>query len=310
MKKPYLVILSFVLLISCKEKIQKFVFDASKMNTLTQYSYEYQSNKLKFSKEVNFTIMFGQKLDTMVTLKTYEYDDKGLLRKEISKTDFEEDSSIRLFYYNSNDSLIRNILISPNKDTTDWREFDYFPDGKKEIYSRIIHHHIEPNQDFSKLIENRNFDTIVCRRVYQYENDLCKSLKEYDDNNKLTRMVEYEYDNKKLIRETYTSPINSMEITDRIKYFDYSKSDKFPDYYSLDKRNDTIDYCHNEFVNDSLYLKTMVMDHGKFAEKIFYTNGRKIGMISVSKEMNFKTTESYSYYENGDVKEIKAYNEK
>jgi len=309
MKRPLLTIFTLLLLAGCKEKIEKFIFDSSKMNILTKYSYEYKSNKLASSKETTYTVMFGQKVDTMVTLTTYEYDEKGLLRKEVSKMNFEELPSIRFFDYNSNDSLIREMEISPEKDTTDWSDFNYFPDGKKIVYSRMINGHIEPNQDFSKFIENKNFDTIVHRMVYQYENNLCKSLKEYDGKNNLTRIVEYDYYNDKLMKETYACPIKSMELTEKTKYYDYSKSDQFPDYYSLGMANDTIEYCKNEFVNNSLYSTTTVLDHGKMFEKSFYKNGRQIGMIGVSKEMNFKIYESYSYFENGDIKETKSYSE-
>lgn len=309
MKRPSLAIVIIVLLSGCKEKIEKFIFDASKMSTLTEYSYEYQSNKLESSKEITYTIMFGQKMDTMVTLTTYEYDDNGQLRKELSKTDFEEFPSVRHFDYNSNDSIIREMLISSEKDTIEWKEFNYFPDGKKQVYSRRINRPVEQNQDLLSFAKNRNFDTIVHRMEYQYENNQCKSLKEYDGKNNLTRIVEYDYDNGKLVKESHISPINSMEITEKKAYFDYSKSDKFPDYYSLGMGNDTIDYCKNKFVNDSLYSTTTVFDRGKMIDKTFYNKGKRIGMIGISKEMNFKITESYSYYGNGDLKETKSYTE-
>lgn len=309
MKKPLLAIFALLLLVGCKEKIEKFIFDASQMSTLSEYSYEYKSNKLISSKEITYTVMFGQKVDTMETLKTYEYDDKGVLKKELSKTDFEELPSVRLFEYISNDSLIREMEISPEKDTTDWTDFNYFPDGKKLIYSRIIHRHIEPNQDLLTFANTKDFDTIIHRMVYQYENDICKSLKEYDGKSNLLRTVEYDYENNKLVKETHFLPMNSIEITGKTKYIDYSKSDQFPDYYSLGMADDTIDYCKNEFVNDSLYSTTTVSDYGKMADKTFYKNGKKIGMIGVDKEMNFKRTEAYSYYENGDLKELKSCNE-
>lgn len=309
MKKPFLAIFTLLLLASCKEKIEKFIFDASQMSTLSEYFYEYKSNKLISSKEITYHVMFGQKVDTVETLKTYEYDDKGLLKKELSKTYLEELPSVRLFEYNSNDSLIREMEISPEKDTIYWDEYNCFPDGRKLIYRRFIHRHMEPNQDLLAFANTKDFDTIVYRSVYQYEKNICKSLKEYDGKNNLTRIVEYDYDNDKLMKATYASPIKSMELTEKTQYYNYSKSDQFPDYYSLGMADDTIEYCKNEFVNDSLYSTTNVSDYGKMADKTFYKNGKKIGMIGVNKEMNFKITEAYSYYENGDLKEIKSCNE-
>lgn len=309
MKKTLLAISTLLLLAGCKEKIEKFIFDASQMSTLSEYSYEYKSNKLIASKEITYHVMFGQKVDTMETLTTYEYDNKGLLKKKLSKTYFEELPSVRLFEYNSNDSLIREMEISPEKDTIYWDEYNCFPDGRKLIYRRFIHRHSEPNQDLLAFANTKDFDTIVHRMVYQYENNICKSSKEYDGKNNLTRIVEYDYDNDKLMKETYVSLIKSIELTESTKYYNYSKSDQFPDYCSLSSTNDTIGYCKNVFINDSLYSTTTVSDYGKMADKTFYKNGKIIGMIDVNKEMNFKITEAYSYYENGDLKEIKSCSE-
>ena len=53
----------------------------------------------------------------------------------------------------------------------------------------------------------------------------------------------------------------------------------------------------------------MVFEYGQNISKTFFEKGKEIGNIGIDKNMDFKTVESYSYYENGDLKETKSYNE-
>lgn len=279
------------------------------MSNLTQYSYDYVAGKLTSSNETIYTVMFGQVVDTLETLTNYEYDSKGLLRKELSKTALDENPSLQLFDYNSNDSLIREMTISPEKDTTFWNEYNYFPDGKKLVFSRHLIRHFDPDQDFLKQMENKKNDTTIYRLDYQYENGRCKSSKEYDKKNNLTHIIEYDYENGRVKMATHISLINALEITSKVQYFDYSKSELHPDYYCLDLNKDTVEYCKNEFVKHSISTKTEVFNYGKMADRTFFENGKRIGSIGIDKTMNFKTVESCSYFENGDLKEIKSYHE-
>lgn len=309
MTRTLIVIIGLAFLTSCNEKIAKFIFDSSKTSNLTRYSYNYDAGKLASSKETIYTVMFGQVVDTLETLTNYEYDSKGLLRKKLSKTAFEDNPSIQLFEYNSNDSLIREMTISPEKDTTFWAENGYFPDGKKLVFRRALIRHHDPDQDFLKQMENKKKDTTLYRFDFQYENGLCKSSKEYDKKNNLTHIIEYDYENGKVKMATHISLINALEVTSKIQYFDYSKSELHPDYYCLDLNKDTIEYCKNEFIKHSISTETDIFNYGKMLNRTYFENGKRIGFISVDKTMNFKIVESYSYNENGDLKEMKSYNE-
>lgn len=146
MKQTLIIIFGLVLMTGCKEKIQKFIFDSSKLSTMTRYSYKYDSDKLESSKEISYTIMFGQIVDSMITVTNYEYDNDGLLKKEISKSDFEETTSFVLYDYNPNDSLISKFIISSEGDTTLWNKYGYFPDGQKTVYQRILTRKIDLNK--------------------------------------------------------------------------------------------------------------------------------------------------------------------
>lgn len=309
MTRTLIIIIGLAILTSCNEKVAKFIFDSSKMSELTRFSYSYDKSKLASSTETTFIIMFGQVVDTMVTLTNYEYDSKGLLKKESSKTAVEDKPSLQLYDYNSNDSLILEMTISPEKDTTFRTEYNYFPDGRKMVFRRTLVLHHEPDQDFSKQMENKRFDTIYYKIDYQYENNFCKSSKEYDKKNNLTKIIEYEYEDGKVKKATHISLINSVEVTEKVQYFDYSKSELLPDYYSLDLNKDTVEYRKNEFVKHSISTKTEAFNYGKMANRTFFENGKRIGSIGIDKTMNFKTVESYSYFENGDLKEIRSYHE-
>lgn len=301
--------MGLTLLASCKEKVAKFVIDSSKLTDLTRYSYEYRSGKLTSSIDTTYVIMFGQAVDTMVTLVNYEYNNKGLLKREISKTAFDDIPTIQLYDYNSNDSIIREMTISPENDTTYWTEYNYFPDGKKMVYRRTLFLHDDPTQDLSKLLENKQFDTAYCRMKYEYENNLCKSSKEYDQKNNLIRTIEYYYENGRPHKAITIIQKHGIEVTEKTQYFDYSKSDIHPDYYSIDLNKDTVEYCKNEFIKHSISTTTDVFNHGKLVVRTFYENGKKIGSVGIDKITNTKFVESCSYDENGDLKEIKSYHE-
>jgi hypothetical protein len=309
MKQTLIIIFGLALITGCKEKILKFIFDSAKMSTMTKYSYKYDSNKLESSKEISYTIMFGQIVDSMITVTNYEYDNDGFLKKEISKSDFEETPSLVLYDYDSNDSLISKFKISSEGDTTLWDKYGYFPDGKKTVFQRILTRKIDFNQDFAKSMADKKFDTIQTVNEYKYENGFCKSMTELDCRDNPINKVEYDYDNGRIQKATFISFHNSMELTEKIMYYNYSKSKTQPDFYSLDINKDTVDLCINNFDNQDIVLKTEVFNYGKIGNKTFYENGKEIGLISIDKNASFKMTESYSYFENGDLKETKSYHE-
>jgi hypothetical protein len=205
MKQTLIIIFALVLMIGCKEKMQKFIFDSSKMSTMTKYSYKYDSDKLESSKEISYTIMFGQIVDSMITVTNYEYDNDGFLKKEISKSDFEETPSLVLYDYNSNDSLISKFKISLEGDTTLWNKYGYFPDGKKTVFQRILTRKIDFNQDFVKSMAGKKFDTIQTANEYKYENGLCESMIEFDCRDNPISKVEYNYDNGRIQKSTFIS---------------------------------------------------------------------------------------------------------
>lgn len=312
MKRNLILIIGILILIGCeeqKEKVAKFIFDASKMSNQTNYFYSYDSDILSSQIKKTYTLMFGQVVDSMITQIDFEYNDKGLLIKEISQTDFQDKPTIKIYDYNKNDSLISQILINQENDTTFWEIYNYYPDGKKTIFHRFLSMHFDPNQDFMEAMENKKLDTSFYRNEFEYSGDLCKSQRQFDNKENLRKAVKYDYKGTQLIKETHLTYFNKMEITEKIKTYDYSKSKNNPDFYSLNSKNDTLELFVNEFSDGHLTTLTEVYEYGRNINKTFYENGKEIGLIGVDLNMNFKTVDSYEYYKDGKLKVMKTYSE-
>ncbi len=309
MKRNLIILIGILTLISCKEQVGKFIFDASKMSNQTKYFYKYDSDLLISQTEKDFTIMFGQVVDSMISQTNFEYDDKGLLIKEISQTDFEEKPTIKIYNYDKNDSLIKALSINQENDTTFWEIYKYYPGGKKTVFHRFLSMHFDPNQDFMEAMNNRKLDTVLYRNEFEYADELCKTQRQYDKNGKLLKTVDFDYNGTQLVKETHLTYYNDMDMTEKVKFYDYSKSNIKPDFYSLDTKNDTIELCVNEFTGGLLTISTESYGYGQNINKTFYKNEKEVGMIGVDLNMNFKIVDSYEYYENGKLKDIKSYNE-
>ena len=309
MTKTSILIIGIFVLTGCKESIEKFVFNSSRVSTFTKYYYEYDSKKLISSKEITYTLMHSHILDSMILITDYKYNGKGLIIKKISKLEYQKKPTLRLFEYNSNDLLIRTLTIEPENDTTTWDEYIYYPDGRKTVFHRDLFIHLDPDEDYTEPLENQQFDTTLYKTDYEYINGICHSLKRFDQNENLIKKIKYEFNNNQLHKEIHISYFDSIELIEKIKYYDYSKSESQPDFYSLDLENDTIELRINEFTNNTLLTKTEIFEYGNMVNKLFFENELIIGLVGIDKEMNFKIVDSYEYYANGDLKETKRYNE-
>ena len=101
---PVLILIS--LIISCKNESSKFIYDYSKTSQYIRYLYVLKNERKISMIEKSYIIMKGNVVDSMITNTNYEYDDKQRLIKESRKTDFEDKPELRLYKFNSNDSLI------------------------------------------------------------------------------------------------------------------------------------------------------------------------------------------------------------
>jgi hypothetical protein len=308
MKKIVLIIFGIFLLLSCQEKIAELIFDKSKISNIKQYSYIYNLEKLITCKENEYTLFGGLVVDTMITITDCIYNEKGLLIEEISQNDFEEKPSFKIYKYNVNDSLICELTISEIGDTTYWIEYDYYF-GKREItYKRNLLIHIDENLGNIQQLENQ-YDTTIYKYYYEYENNLCKTQKELDKKNNLIKTIVYEYENETIKLEKQYKYDDIFEKLEKTKYYDYSKSNIFPDYYSLDNKNDTVEACIYKFDKNEISTKTDLFDYGTIVIVSYFENGLLVREICIDKKMKLQFFESFEYFENGKMKESYEYHE-
>ncbi len=312
MIRPLLLIFGIFTLNSCtehKKQVGDFKFDASKVSEQMKYFYKYDSDKLMKEKEITYMLLFGQVVDSMIIETEYEYNDKQLLSREISKSDFEDKPTINAYEYDKRDSLICEISINAANDTTFWEVYEYYPDGKQIVFHRSLSMHWDQNQDFKATMESNIFDTLLYRNEFEYVGNLCKTQKQFDKKGNLIKSVNYEHSEERLIKEMHFIHFNDMTMMEMIKQYDYSKSEEKPDYFSLDSKNDTLQLCINEFSKGNLVKSTEIFDSGRNVVRSYYQNGMRIGMIGIDLNMNFKIYDSIEYYKSGEIKEIKTYNE-
>ena len=307
MRKNGLIILILFLSISCKEQVEKFYSDTSKYSIINKSIYEYKLNKKESLTQIT-TVYFLGKLADSISIKTlYKYNKRNLLEKEIIDYN-SENASVTLYAYNKIDSLLSEITIEPEGDTSFWREFSYFPDGRKTTFERFLM--IKFDNEDNNSNKRKSFDTIYERNEYNYNNKFCKTLKQFNRKGDLTNLVEYYYEKSRVSKEISYSFSNSIKILKKTKYYNYSKSDNFPDSYTLDTFNDTIEKCVNEFENYDLVTSTNYYNSGNEINKVLLKNGKVIMLVSIDKIENMKRIEFISYYSNGDEKESRIYREK
>ncbi|MFB6318759.1 hypothetical protein [Saccharicrinis sp. FJH54] len=312
MKRNMILLIGIFILIGCKqqkEKVANFIFNASKLSNNTHYFYKYDSDKLSGQTEKTYTIMFGQVVDSMITHIDFEYNERGLLTKEISQTDFDEKPTIKIYDYDKNDSLISTISINSENDTIFWEVYNYFPDGKRTIFSRLLMTSFDTNQDLLQIRRNRKYDTTIYVNKFNYNGNSCLMQKQYNKKNQLIHTINFNYQADRLMKEKHTIYFKDIEASEKMKYYDYSKSGIYPDFYSLDSHNDTIDLGISDFNDEHRTNSTEIYDYGNKIIKTFYENDKEIGMIAIDKSMNLKLVESYEYYEDGKLKESKSYHE-
>jgi hypothetical protein len=305
MRKIFLIFIGLPFLFGCKKEKSFFAFNDSMISQKTIYDYSYDSGRINSQKKTIYNLRNKRIFDSTITKTAYRYNNRGLLIKKISKTDFEMNPIINIYKYNSKDSLIREITISPQKDTVSRVDYKYFPDGRKKIFHKYLSYNFDSNKD------NKQLDTLIWHRnEYRYKNDLCQVLKKFDSEDNLINKIEYSYKNGLLDEETHYIFLDSLEIITKTKHYDYSKSIKRPNFYTINNNRDTIERCFHKFDKNRIIEKTEFYDFGEIINKSFFNDGKIRAMISIDKSLSLKIVDKYDYYDNGNLKEIKKYNEK
>jgi len=311
MNRKLIILLGLITLFSCKEKISKLVFDSSKRSDVTLVSYEFDYDKLKSESMSSYIYMNGIVIDSFNIKTNYFYNSRGLKEKEISNSSNEKEPSVRLYRYDSNDSVILDLTINEEKDTISWSEFKYFPDGRRIVFKRDLVPSFVNDSSLINDLENSTMDTILHRFKFDYIDDKCVVSHQFDKNNKKIKLIRYSYQNDILIKETHYSCVNSIELFDKIKSYNYLKSKNRPDFYSVNSNNDTIEFCINLFKSDTLIKTSQMFDHGKDFTEEYFENGLQVKVILYDRQFTMnKITYEYEYNERGLIKSIKTFREK
>lgn len=312
MKRNLLIIFVSLLIISCVDKVVEFAFDLGKASQKTDYFYEYNGDTLIAETAKHYTLMFGQPIDSMIRKTKYVYDHNGLLIKEISVSDFEDNPSLRIFNYNSIDSLIQQLTISPDGDTTFWREYDYFADGQKLAFHRFLMINTELDMEMLSLTGDFEIkrDTIYERYKYIYEDDLCLAIMQYDKNGNLIKQINNKYNDDILKMQEHYDFIGDIKTLSHTTHFKPTINSDFHDIYDINALGDTIGVTAFKFdIEGNLSEMQFIKDYGRTVHQIFYSNGVEIGSYFYSKLDGFKHIAKLEYYPNGDLKSDWSYSE-
>lgn len=308
MKRAIIIIFCATVFSACKHLAEKFSFDPSKVTESCTYSYEFKADKLMSVTEKTIIHFQGLFADTVITKISYHYTTSGLLSR--IDTYYDKNPESEIFEYFPNDSLAKKYSISSEGDTTLWEKYGYFNDGRKTIYKKEISQHIAPEMNLKDIFEHKTYDTTISRNEYAYNGKLCKSMTTYDISNNVVKVIEFQYQNSKIIKESYFAINNNIKVIEKTIYYDYKKSDNNPDYFSLDAQKDTTEYLINTFENNNLALQIEIDDYGNKAFKRFFEKGKKTGEIATGKNMSYRILDSYTYYPDGNKKERLTYKEK
>ena len=77
-------------------------------------------------------------------------------------------------------------------------------------------------------------------------------------------------------------------MTEKVKFYDYSKSDIKPDYYAVDSKNDTLEFCINLFDSDNLVKVSNMFDYGSAYCEDYYDKGLFIQAINYDRKFSME----------------------
>ena len=292
------------------EKITEFIVDNELYYFSEQYKYEYDGERLMSETNIHYQIMLGQVVDSSMFVQSYIYDDKGLLRETRSYRE-NELYGVREFIYDSNDSLIREY----NGSGSHYIEYGYFPDGRQVISNMYVLASVPDDLDFNtdddllKMVDaiQTKTDTVFSRYEYLYEDTICVERKKYDKDYNPVGLEEYTYNDGVITEVKHYSFLDSSKVLDKTAVYEYSKSKLYPDELHTDKTGHIIEYIVHKF-NEAgeLVAYKHSSEYGDYVETMYFENDREIGSVSASKRHNYEITKSISYYENGDIKEVRT----
>lgn len=308
--KNIFIIIGLFFLGGCTEKLAELLFDETSISRVSKYSYTYKDGKKIKMIDSTFNCVYQKNIDTSVTITDYIYNSKGLLQKEIACS-LPESSKTYLYYsYFDNDSLMEIIGINSEGDTNRITRYQNYKYENKIVYDRHLFIHIDEDKSIEEILNNITYDTIGHMTEYAFRGRMCISSKTKNIENEETDSFVNEYQDDKLIKKScYTKKKGILANID-ITTYDYSKSNKYPDYVTLNYFKDTIVFEKNEFDGNKLKSREYHLVKEKRFHKDFFENGKMIATVLYDIENRQKITNTYNYNDKGDMFESKNYIEK
>jgi len=135
---------------------------------------------------------------------------------------------------------------------------------------------------------------------------LCNTQRQYDKNGKLLKTIKFDFNDDALIKETHLTYFDDMEMTEKVKFYDYLKSKINPDFFSIDSKNDTIEISTHTFESEKSYKTANTFDYGKIIHEKYYENGLLIKNIDFDDQFKLnQTIQLYEYDKKGKLKTSK-----
>jgi hypothetical protein len=312
MKSKALLLLVFVGLISCESKGQGEdlipEFNNSDLRSHVKYVHYYDNNRISKTYETTNLIMYGQVVDTYVSIKEYEYCKKGLIVNLKNYFETGETQSVEFYKYNSLDSLAERIQINNDKDTIFWEKYYYYPDSRRMTFRRVKGPDIDNMTSLTFSPSNNLIVLEYERHEYIYNERQCIKQITYSQDDSPIKYVYFEYDGQgKLIKEIHTKNFDGLELTEKTKQYDYSKSQEFPDFFAFDTTNRRIEELHNQFKDNGTMIETRSFNFGNSITQTIYENGKEVGVLIIEKDPALMVYDRAIYNENGDIKELFSY---
>lgn len=267
------------------------------------YTYFYSDGRIDSQYEKNSLYLEGALVDSFTTKTFFTYNTKGALVEESTLTDAAEKPFRKLYFYNASDSLVEEMQINPENDTFLWQAYDYYPDGRKTIFSRMI-----MNQNIGNPSATPVNDTTFSRFTHHFEGDKHHKTVEHDLRGQVISNIFYTYKNGKLDQARHYSLQAGMELLEHIVYYDYSQSPTQPNTYSITSNNDTLEFVVHTFKENELLKTISAYNYGGMIQEERYENGKLVKLLAINAhEPENDHLMLFEYNHKGDLKRSEVY---
>ncbi|MFA6277624.1 MAG: hypothetical protein WC622_12785 [Pedobacter sp.] len=294
-----------LLILCCKrqqEQVEKFIFDNSQINTKQTHSYVfYDDGKIKIDKSVIYTYRTGIAIDSMVFTKEYFYNGKG----QVERTTELENGDRELKIYDEQDSLVGDFKITKDNDTT-FFEKTVYKDGKKSsVTTRRL---VMKLLDFENQKEEdlRNFDTVLIKKEFQYQNNLIHKTLITDQKGKLKEEIHHFYINGVQNKKDIYSFLQGLKYLKETANYNLENNNK-SDYIAVGKDGDTSTVRKTIKQDDVNIISTNYKNFGLQILEYYNEKNQLIGTIDVNLTEKIKNIVSISYDNRGNIIEESSY---